>query len=102
MHELQDRTTESTAQLHIWITTRQGAVDRLARFSKMALDAGVAARAVQLSEREADAFAGVIFAVVGQLGSVSKEDCARVPALFAEGVKALIAGPLTIDGSVTQ
>jgi hypothetical protein len=85
VHELSDRTSESTAQLHIWITTKQGAVDRLARYAKMALDAGVEERRVQLGERRAEIIATVILAVVGQL-VMSAEQRARVPALLAEHV----------------
>jgi hypothetical protein len=99
VHELQDRTTESTAQLHIWVTTRIGATERLARFSKMALDAGVAERAVRLSERQSDQVAVAILAVIGRLSSLSADDRARVPSLLAEHVGALTAGPV-IEGSV--
>jgi hypothetical protein len=85
-HELSDRTSESTAQLHVWIVTRQGAVDRLARYSKMALDAGVEERAVRLNERQTELIAGAMLAVVSQLGSLSDEDRARLPVLLAEHV----------------
>jgi hypothetical protein len=99
VHELEERTTESTVQLHIWITTRQGAVDRLARYSKMALDAGIAERAVSLDERQGDLVAGAILAVIGRLSSLSADDRVRVPALLAEHVGTLTAAP-AIEGSV--
>ncbi len=86
VHELRDHTAESTAQLHVWITTRQGAVDRLARYSAKALDAGVAERLAQLDEGKAELIASVLLAVVGQLPSLSSDDRARVPALLAEHV----------------
>jgi hypothetical protein len=98
VHELREHTAESTAQLHVWIVTRQGAVDRLARYSKMALDAGVEERAVRLSERQTDLIAGAMLAVVAQLGSLSDDDRARVPILLAEHV-GRFAEP-AIEGSI--
>jgi hypothetical protein len=97
VHELRDHTTESTALLHVWITTRQGAVDRLARYSKMALDAGVEERRVRLDERQTELIAGAVLAVVHQLGSLSDDDRVRVPALLAEHVGRLQPA---IEGSV--
>jgi hypothetical protein len=85
VHELTDRTVQSTAELHIWIVTRQKAVERLAGFSKMAVDAGVAERQVRLSERQSEILAAVILTVVGELG-LSDEQRGRVPALLAEHV----------------
>jgi hypothetical protein len=98
VHELRDQTTESTAQLHIWITTRQGAVDRLARYSKMALDAGVAERLAQLDERQTELIASAMLVVVGQLASLSNEDRARVPLLLKQHIGALHRP--VIEGSV--
>jgi hypothetical protein len=43
-------TTYHKQELNLWIQVRQGAMDRLARYSKMALDAGIAARQVQFAE----------------------------------------------------
>lgn len=87
VHELRELTAQSTEQLHIWITTRQGVADRLARYSKMALDAGVEERRVQLGERQAEIVATIILAVVGdrRLG-LTDEQRAHVPAVLAEHV----------------
>jgi hypothetical protein len=98
VHELRERTVESSALLHVWITTRQGATERLARFSKMALDAGVAERRVQLDERQTDLIAGAVLAVVGQLQSLSSDDRARVPVLLEQHVGGLHQP--AIEGSV--
>lgn len=40
-----------TPALNIWIQARQGALDRLARFTKLALDANVAEREVNMAEQ---------------------------------------------------
>lgn len=85
VHELVDDTAQSTEDLHIWINTRQGATERLARFSKMAMDAGIDERQARLGERQAEILAAVVLAVVGQLG-LSDTQRARVPALLAEHI----------------
>ncbi len=85
VHELQDRTVQSTAELHVWINTRIGAVERLARFSKMALDAGVAERRIRIGERQAEVLAGVILAVVGAL-ELTDVQRAKVPGLLEQHV----------------
>jgi hypothetical protein len=46
-----------TPELNIWVRARHDAMDRLAKFSKMALDAGVAERQVQLAERYGETIA---------------------------------------------
>lgn len=46
--------------LHVLIRARTEAIDRLARFSKMAIDAGVAERQVALAERQGDMLAHVL------------------------------------------
>lgn len=65
--------TGSDVELHILIRERQRAVDRLARLSKMALDAGVAERAVALAERQGDIMVHVIQQVVEALGLTPKQ-----------------------------
>jgi hypothetical protein len=99
VHDLEERTVQSTAELHIWITTRIGATERLARFSKMALDAGVAERRVRLNERQTEMIAGAVLAVVAQLASLSDVDRARLPALLAEHVGRLAEPPLIEAGA---
>ncbi len=42
---------------HTWIRMEQEALDRLARVSKMALDGGVAERAIQFAERTGELLA---------------------------------------------
>lgn len=65
-----EKATESTMfgeQLNIWIQVRQKAIFALAKFSKMALDAGVAERQVQLAERYGGMLADLIGAILSEL-----------------------------------
>lgn len=59
--------------LNILIAERQRAVDRLARLSKMALDAGVAERQVQLAERQGDVLVAAIEGVMEAIGLTPKQ-----------------------------
>lgn len=52
-----EEVTVGDPALHIWIRVRQNALDRLAKFSKMALDAGVAERSVRIAEDAGDSLA---------------------------------------------
>lgn len=56
-----------TVALNIWIRARQDAVERLARFSKMALDAGVAERQVRVAERYGQQIAQLLAGVLAEL-----------------------------------
>lgn len=69
------RTVEVSSEesLHVLITERQRAVDRLARLSKMALDAGVAERQVALAERQGELFAAAIRQVMEAVGLTAKQ-----------------------------
>jgi hypothetical protein len=49
--------THGEVRPHLWVVERQRAVDRLAKFSKMAIEAGVAERLVALAEFQATALA---------------------------------------------
>jgi hypothetical protein len=54
-------------ELNIWIRTRQGALDRLARFAKMALDAGVEERKVQIAESMGSELARLLQGILSDL-----------------------------------
>lgn len=60
--------------LHIWVRARADAIDRLARFSKMALDANVDERRVRVQEVQLDRLAGVVNAVMRDLVSAGLSD----------------------------
>lgn len=78
-------------QLHILVKERQGAVDRLARFSKMAIDAGVAERQVRLAEAQAGMLAALITGVMDDIAITAKQRRALESALPAR-LMALEAG----------
>lgn len=59
--------TSSTATIHLWIKTRQDAVDRLARYSKMAIDVGVEERLVRAAEHIGGLMGRVLQAVLDDL-----------------------------------
>ena len=53
--------------LHVWVKARADAVERLARFSKLALDANVDERRVRVQEIQLDRLAGLVNAVMQDL-----------------------------------
>ncbi len=63
-----DETQVKEKQLNIWIRVRQAGLDRLAKFSKMALDAGVAERQVRIAEQQGALIAGILRGVLVDLG----------------------------------
>jgi hypothetical protein len=65
-------------------------LDRAAKHAKLALDAGVAERQVAIAEREGEMLAGVIKAILGDLG-LSKEQQREAPAVVRRHLTALSA-----------
>lgn len=65
--------TSSTATLHLWIKARQDAVDRLARYSKMAIDVGVEERLVRAAEHIGGLMGRVLQAVLDDLELTAKQ-----------------------------
>jgi hypothetical protein len=63
----------SDSRLHIWIETRQQAMDRLARYSKMAIDSGIAERQVVLAEKIGGLMGRLIQGVLGDLDLSAKQ-----------------------------
>lgn len=59
--------------LHIWIRVRQSAVDRLAKYCKMALDANVDERRVQMAERYGEQLGAVFKAVFEQINLTAEQ-----------------------------
>lgn len=64
--------------------------ERAARFSKMALDAGVAERTVRIQEQQGELLARVIRTILGGL-SLTKEQQAKAPQLVRGALLALEA-----------
>jgi len=71
--------------LSIWVTARAAAIERLARFSKMWLDANVDERRVRVQEVQLDRLAAVVNAVMRDLGKAGLSDELR--ALAGESFK---------------
>jgi hypothetical protein len=59
--------TSSDAQLHVWIRARHDATNRLARYSKMAIDAGVSERQIAYAERLGGRIGELLKGVLGEL-----------------------------------
>jgi hypothetical protein len=86
-----EKATEPTAfgaVLNIWIKTRQVAMAQLAKYSKMALDAGVAERQVQLAERYGEMLATLISGILGDLELTKKQQKAA-PAIVTTHLQLL-------------
>lgn len=63
----------SPETLNIWISTRHKCMDNLARYSKMAIDAGISERQIALAERYGQMIAGLLERVLGDLGLTSAQ-----------------------------
>lgn len=85
-HKKVERETE--AKVHIWIAVRIGATDRLARYSKMAIDAGVEERRIRLAERWGEDLAKVIRGILDDL-RLSEEQIKRAPDIVRSHLVAL-------------
>lgn len=86
-----EKATESTMfgeKLNVWIEVRQGAVAQLAKYSKMALDAGVAERQIQLAERYGEMLATLISGILGDLG-LSKPQQEKAPVIVTKHLQLL-------------
>jgi hypothetical protein len=89
-----EKPTESTMfgeQLNIWIQVRQKAMLSLAKFSKMALDAGVAERQVKVAERYGEMLATLISGILGDL-ELTKGQQKKAPAIVTRHLQALEGG----------
>lgn len=83
-----EETKLSPVQLHIWIQARHHALDRLARYSKMALDAGVAERQVRLAESAGDELAVAIRHILDNLLLTAEQE-KRAPEIVREAMEKL-------------
>jgi hypothetical protein len=82
---------ELAPALNIWIVARRDAVDRLARYSKMALDAGVAERQVRLAERYGEQIGQLLSGVLAEL-KLTAEQQRRAPDVVRRHLVALEGG----------
>jgi hypothetical protein len=90
--EVKERTTQ--ADLHIWIRARQDALDRLVKYSKTALDAGIDERRVKLAEHTGELMVKFLQHVLDRL-TLSKADRKRLPEIVHEGL-------MLIEGKATE
>lgn len=63
---------------HVYVVQYEKAQERLARVSKLAADAGVDVRRVQLAERQGELIAQVIRGVLGEFGLADHPDAAQI------------------------
>lgn len=75
-------------QLHLWIVERQRAMDRLARYSRLALDAGVAERQVRIAEQLGAQLGGILQRILGAL-SLTPEQQQLVPTIVRRELVAI-------------
>lgn len=83
--------TQGPEELNLWIKVRQASVERLAKFSKMALDAGVAERAVKLAEGAGESLAVAIRSILVGL-DLSYEQEQKAPELVRTALE-MLEGP---------
>lgn len=76
--ELKEDVTVHPDTLNLWIETRHKCMDNLAKYSKMAIDAGVAERQVALAERYGGMIAALLRNVLGDL-ALTDEQLRRAP-----------------------
>jgi hypothetical protein len=62
------RTGDNSIQMHPFLREYNDALERRAKFAKMAMDAGVAERQVQLAEQQAVMLAGAVRSILTELG----------------------------------
>lgn len=61
------------ARLNIWIQARHDAMDRLAKYSKMAIDCGIAERQVVVAEQTGQSIGRMLQAVLAELGLTDEQ-----------------------------
>jgi hypothetical protein len=68
VHDLVESRETSQARLHLWIEARAESMRRLATFSKLAIDAGVAEREVAIAEKWGEQLAVFVRGLLADLG----------------------------------
>lgn len=66
------------ATIHPFVTLYEQALERRARFAKLCIDAGVAARQVELAERQGQMLVQVIRGILGDLGVADRPEAPAV------------------------
>lgn len=78
MDPLMVRGADGTVHLHPFVKEYNDALERRAKFAKLAMDAGVAERQVQLAESQAALIAGVIRSILTELDVPQDRETIRV------------------------
>lgn len=78
-------------ELHLWMSERTRAMERLAKWSKMALDAGVNERQVQVAERYGDTLAVLLGGVLDDLG-LTPAQLAKAPGICRKHLDLITTG----------
>jgi hypothetical protein len=81
-------------QLNIWARHRETALNRLATYSKWAIDAGIAERAVRMTEMYGQMMANLIRGVLDEL-DLTPDQQARMPAIVRRQLALVEANNLT-------
>lgn len=86
-----ETTTETRAELHLWLREHQHAVRDLAHLAKVALDAGVQERQVRLAEQLADDWGQVLRSILDDL-KLSADQQRRAPGIVQRHLRVLEGG----------
>lgn len=89
---------EEPEQLSEWVRMEAEATERLARFSKSALDAGIAERRVRMAERAGELISTALERALQRTG-VPARDRTRLAEAFATELAVLEAGPDVVEGA---
>lgn len=104
MESYEEVETSTEVSLNIWIQARQAAMDRFAKFCKMAIDAGVAERQVKVAEGIGQVMGRVLSGVLGELG-LTDEQRALAPDVVHRHLLMLEAGstpPVILEAEVVE
>jgi len=83
-----EETHTGPEELNLWIKVRQASTERLAKFAKMALDAGVAERQVRAAEFAGEGLASAIRSILVGLDLTYEQEL-RAPDLVREALETL-------------
>lgn len=89
--------TRNPEDLNLWVKVRQNAMDRLAKFSKMALDAGAEERRVRVAEQAGEGLAAMLRSVLDGLQLTPAQE-KIAPELVRTALETLESGSTTIEG----
>ena len=84
---------EGPVTTHLWIRVRQECTERLAKFSKMALDANISERSIKIAEGQGNQLAVVLQGIFSEL-TLSKEQMDILPEIIEKHLR-------MIEGSST-